>query len=97
MRGRQRVKREYNNSSILKMELIFSSETSAYFNRTTWRYNPEDCIIHSHRLKNIKCNTIMLFALSSIPLMYDPHTMEVTIRNNDISLVQRSLVNLCPS
>jgi hypothetical protein len=41
-------------SSILKMEAIYSSETSIDFQRTTWRYIPEDSIVHNHRCENLK-------------------------------------------
>jgi hypothetical protein len=34
-------------SSVLKMETICSSETSIDFQRTTWRYIPEDSILHN--------------------------------------------------
>jgi hypothetical protein len=41
-------------SSILKMETIFSSETSVHFQRTTRRYVPEDRTLHNHRCENLK-------------------------------------------
>jgi hypothetical protein len=33
-----------------------SSETSAHFHVTTWRYSPEDITLHNHRCKNFKSN-----------------------------------------
>jgi hypothetical protein len=36
------------------MEAICSSETSVDFQWTTWRYIPEDSIIHNHRCENLK-------------------------------------------
>jgi hypothetical protein len=41
-------------SSTLKMEAICSSETSVGFQRTTWRYIPEDSTLHIHRCENLK-------------------------------------------
>jgi hypothetical protein len=41
-------------SSALKMEAIFSSETSVfYFQRTAWSYIPENRTFHNHRCQNI--------------------------------------------
>jgi hypothetical protein len=34
--------------------VIYSSETSADFQRTTWCYFPEDSILHIHRCENLK-------------------------------------------
>jgi hypothetical protein len=36
------------------MEPTFSSETSLLFQRTTWRYVPEDITLHSHLRENLK-------------------------------------------
>jgi hypothetical protein len=36
-------------SSALNMEAIVSSETSGYFQRTTWRYIPEDNTLYKNR------------------------------------------------
>jgi hypothetical protein len=36
-------------SSTLKMEATCSSRTSVHFQRTTWRYIPEDIIFHNRR------------------------------------------------
>jgi hypothetical protein len=36
------------------MEVIFSSETSTDFQRTTLRYIPEDSTLHNHRCENLK-------------------------------------------
>jgi hypothetical protein len=41
------------NFSTLKMEAIFSSETSVDFQRTTRRYIPEDGTLHNHRCENL--------------------------------------------
>jgi hypothetical protein len=40
-------------SSIQKMEAICSSETSVVFQRTTWRYIPEDRTLRNHRCENL--------------------------------------------
>jgi hypothetical protein len=36
------------------MEATCSSETSDLFQRTTWRYIPEDATLHNHRCENLK-------------------------------------------
>jgi hypothetical protein len=41
-------------SSTLKMEALFSSETSIDIERTTRRYIPEDSTLHNHRCENLK-------------------------------------------
>jgi hypothetical protein len=41
-------------SSILKMEAICSSETSAETQRTTRRHTPEDYTLHNHGCENLK-------------------------------------------
>jgi hypothetical protein len=38
----------------LKMEAICSSKTSVDFQRTTWRYIPEDSTLHNHPCENLK-------------------------------------------
>jgi hypothetical protein len=40
--------------STLKMEAACSSETPVDFQRTTWRYIPEDRTLHNHRCENLK-------------------------------------------
>jgi hypothetical protein len=40
--------------STLKMEAIFSSETSVDPQQTTRRYIPEDGTLHNHRCENLK-------------------------------------------
>jgi hypothetical protein len=41
-------------SSTLKMEATCSSEMSVSFQRTTWRYIPEDRILHNHQCENLR-------------------------------------------
>jgi hypothetical protein len=41
-------------SSTLKMEAIWSSETSVDFQRTTQRYIPEHSTLHNRRCENLK-------------------------------------------
>jgi hypothetical protein len=43
-----------------------SSETSV-LTRATWRNNPEDTILHSHRRENLKSYAFLLFAKSVNP------------------------------
>jgi hypothetical protein len=40
--------------STLKMEAIYSSETSVDTQQTTQRYIPEDGTLHNHRCENLK-------------------------------------------
>jgi hypothetical protein len=42
------------DSSILKMEVTCSSETSVDYQRTTWRYIPEDRILRNHGCENLR-------------------------------------------
>jgi hypothetical protein len=49
--------------SKLKMQAIFFSETSVRFQRTTWRYVPEDRTLHKRLCENLKsywaiCSTL---------------------------------------
>jgi hypothetical protein len=46
--------------STLKMEAIYSSETSVDFQRTTRRYIPEDSTLHNHRSENLKSYIILI-------------------------------------
>jgi hypothetical protein len=41
-------------SSTLKMEAIYSSDTSVEFQRTTSRFIPEGSTLHNHRCENLK-------------------------------------------
>jgi hypothetical protein len=55
------------------MEATRSSETSN-FNQRTWRHIPEDGILHSHRLENLKSYILILFShlhlrLSSVSVL----------------------------
>jgi hypothetical protein len=47
-------------SSVMKMEAICSSEMLRSL-QTTWYYNAEDCILHSHCQENLKFKTTFLF------------------------------------
>jgi hypothetical protein len=47
-------------SSTLKMEAIYSSETSAATQETTRRHIPEDNTLHNHRCENLKSNMTSL-------------------------------------
>jgi hypothetical protein len=38
----------------LMMEAACTSETLVKFYQTTWRYNPEDSHLHTHRRENLK-------------------------------------------
>jgi hypothetical protein len=62
-------------SSVLKMEVTCSTETSVDFQRTTWCNNPEDTIPHNHRCKNLKSYSRSLFtklSRSVVPLEVTP-------------------------
>jgi hypothetical protein len=41
-------------SVTVKMGATYSSEMSVDFQRTTWRYIPEDRTLHNHRCENLK-------------------------------------------
>jgi hypothetical protein len=47
-------------SSTLKMQGIYSSETSVDFQRFTWRYIPEERTHHTHRCESIKSYTSVI-------------------------------------
>jgi hypothetical protein len=49
------------NSSNLEIEATCSSETSADFQLTTWRYIPEHEILHNHRCENLKCDKLLIW------------------------------------
>jgi hypothetical protein len=49
----------------LKMEAIYSSETSVH-TRTTRLHNPENGILHSHRRENLRSDAIEFISLKSI-------------------------------
>jgi hypothetical protein len=48
-----------------KMEATCSSKMSVDFQRTTWRYIPEDRISHNLRCENLKSSKTMMFNLKS--------------------------------
>jgi hypothetical protein len=53
--------------STLKMEVTCSTETSVDFQRTTWRYIPEDRTLHNHRCENVKsCKNNPVFLISIV-------------------------------
>jgi hypothetical protein len=45
-------------SPTLKIEATCSSEMLVHFQRTTWRYVPEDRTLHNHGCKNLKSYTV---------------------------------------
>jgi hypothetical protein len=49
-------------SSTLKIEVICSSETSVDFQRTTWRYIPEDRTLHNHRSEDLNSDNVCLYS-----------------------------------
>jgi hypothetical protein len=50
--------------STLKMEAIFSSETSVDSQWTTWRYIPDGGTLHSHHCENLKSYNIKCLIIS---------------------------------
>jgi hypothetical protein len=46
-------------ASALKMEAIYSSESSVDFQRATLSYIPEDSTLHNHRCENLKPHTVL--------------------------------------
>jgi hypothetical protein len=59
------------------MEAISSSEMSIDFQRTTWRYVPEDATLYNHRCDNIKC-----FNCLNQPFHYMNMLLVTKIRRN---------------
>jgi hypothetical protein len=43
----------------LIIEAVHTSETSVYFNETTWRYVPEGCLLHTDRRENLKPHVLL--------------------------------------
>jgi hypothetical protein len=44
----------HQDNEALMMEAARTSETSVNFYQTTWRYNPEDSHLRTHRRENLK-------------------------------------------
>jgi hypothetical protein len=58
-------------SSNLKMEAIWSSETSVDTQRTTWRYIPEVDTLHNHRCENLTshiCNHLFSYRRQNLAI-----------------------------
>jgi hypothetical protein len=53
-------------SSTLKMEAIFSSETSLNFQRNIQRYIPEGSTLHNHRCENLRSYILCHFVTDSL-------------------------------
>jgi hypothetical protein len=47
----------------LMMDAASASETSVNFYQTTWRKNPEDSHLRTHRRENVKSHTVGLYEL----------------------------------
>jgi hypothetical protein len=43
----------------LMMKVARTSEKLVNFYKTTWRYNPEDSYLHTHRRENLKSYNVM--------------------------------------
>jgi hypothetical protein len=50
----------------MKMEAIFSSETSVDFHRTTWRYIPQGKNVYNYRCDNLKVYMLVRHSTSFI-------------------------------
>jgi hypothetical protein len=65
------------DSSTLKMEVTYSSETSVDFQRTTRRYIPEERTLHNHRCENLNnvnvSPYILLHAVCTVGVMLKLH------------------------
>jgi hypothetical protein len=53
-------------SSILKMEATCSPEMSVDFQRITWRYIPDDKILHNHLCQNQKTYTCATLVVGTV-------------------------------
>jgi hypothetical protein len=53
-------------SSALKMDEIYSSETSIDFQRITRRYIPEDSTVHNYRFENLKSHMLYILVADII-------------------------------
>jgi hypothetical protein len=63
------------------MEVVITSETSVYFNETTWRCIPEDC--HLHCLRCLLVSPRYTVAITLI--IYDPVSTAGVTRFQDLS------------
>jgi hypothetical protein len=48
----------------LMMEAVRTSETSVYFNKTTWCYIPEVCHLHSCHGENLKSHVVVAISIA---------------------------------
>jgi hypothetical protein len=74
-------------------EVICSSGTSAYFQRTTWRYIPEDRTLHSHHCENLK--SYILRHLLSNTLILWPLIVRNQVLYPQKTIAKVSLVYFC--
>jgi hypothetical protein len=49
----------------LMMKAVYTSETSAHFNVTTWHYIPEDSKLHTHCHENLKSHILYRYFVFS--------------------------------
>jgi hypothetical protein len=57
-------------SSTLKMQAIYSSETIADLQRTTWHYIPGDWMLLRHRSENLKTYTVLVLRFFKVKPSY---------------------------
>jgi hypothetical protein len=75
-------------SLVLKMEAIYPSETSDDFQRTTWRYIPDDINFHNHHWKNLRSMELdfasHLTSYETLVRLFDERT-EISLRSVNLS------------
>jgi hypothetical protein len=64
----------------LKMEAILSCNTG--LSMTTWRYNPEDCTLHSHCCENLKSSIIGRWPWGRLSSRWEQQDKEGTMWEN---------------
>jgi hypothetical protein len=76
-------------SSTLKMERIFSSETSVDFQRTTRRYIPEDSTLQNHPCENLKSYTILTVVRREPVTMTESNYLYIGYKYSNVTPVSK--------
>jgi hypothetical protein len=80
------------------MEAERTSETLVNFYQTTWRYNPEDSHLRTHRRENLKSYVVHIIATMALDHINATITLDTTVAFHTIfAFVNPLVVLLTPS
>jgi hypothetical protein len=78
--------KQTDNSDVSTASIICTSETSIYFNETTWRYITEGCLLRVQEVEPepFSSVTTIITEIQRVPLNVEPSRLHAAAAENDL-------------